>query len=137
VRNTAASEVDLKDELKKLGLRIRRRTVEPRPQKPAGQIAFDDRGNAVYSWNEELTEESLDGERARRQALDNPGLSMVDEDHAPNAPIRNNGKGMRVGYNPYESGLLGRKQTPKKRDLRELSKWLEMKRRLKDEADSG
>ena len=46
----------LKDELKKLGLRIRPRVVEPRVQKPEqqpGQIAFDERGNAVYEWQED------------------------------------------------------------------------------------
>jgi hypothetical protein len=42
----------VKDELKKLGLRLRPRVVESRakePQQP-GQIAFDDRGNAIYQW---------------------------------------------------------------------------------------
>jgi hypothetical protein len=120
----------LKDELKKLGLRIRPRTVQPRQEKPPGQIAFDDRGNAMYSWSDHLTEDGGEGERARRKALENAGLSMMDDEPQNNAPIRNNRNGARVGYNPYESGLLGRKPAPKKRDLRELSKWLEMKRKL-------
>jgi hypothetical protein len=120
----------LNDELKKLGLRIRPRTVKPREEKAPGQIAFDDRGNAVYSWSAHLTEDGVDGERARRDALDHPGLSMKDDEPHANAPIRQNRNGQRIGYNPYESGLLGRKAPPKKRDLRELSKWLEMKRKL-------
>jgi hypothetical protein len=120
----------LNDELKKLGLRIRPRTVKPREEKVPGQIAFDDRGNAVYSWSDHLTEDGENGERARRDALDHPGLSMVDDEPHANAPIRQNRQGHRVGYNPYESGLLARKAPPKKRDLRELSKWLEMKRKL-------
>ena len=69
-----------------------------------------------------------DAEKARRRALEHPGLSMVDDDPLPNQPIRNNHKGVRQGYNPYESGLL-KKEYKKKTDLRELSKWLEMKRR--------
>lgn len=126
----------MNDELKKLGLRIRPRVVEPRArpsqQKP-GQIAFDDRGNAVYAWNDDrLIEDSEDGERARRQALDHPGLSLVDEEPRPGAPIRNNVKGLRVGYNPYDSGVLGKKKRKTKRDLRELSKWIETKRKLAD-----
>ena len=52
-----------------------------------------------------------------------------------NAPIRSNPKGLRNGYNPYESGVLAKKgqsKSPgKKRDLRELSKWMEAKRNAK------
>jgi hypothetical protein len=120
-------EYGVSDELKKMGYRLRPRTVEP---KQAGRIAFDERGNAVFEWNEDrLSEYGSDGERARRQALDHPGLSMVEEEQKNNAPIQNNSKGLRMGYNPYESGLLPRKPVAKKRDLRELSKWLEIKKR--------
>ena len=125
----------MNDELKKLGLRIRPRTVaqsRPDPSRPErpGQIAFDDRGNAIYAWKDDLlVQDSEDAEKARRRALEHPGLSMVDEDPLPNAPIRNNHKGTRVGYNPYESGLL-KKEYKKKKDLRELSKWLELKRKV-------
>lgn len=118
----------MNDDLKKLGLRLRPRVVEP--QQP-GRIAFDDRGNAVYQWSEDrLVEDSEAGERARRKALDHPGLSFVEEEQPTNTPIQNNPKGRRVGYNPYESGLLARKSTAPKRDLRELSKWIEMKKRV-------
>lgn len=124
----------LKDELKKLGLRIRPRVVQPRVGKSdqPGQIAFDDRGNAVYEWQEgQLTEDGENGERARNKALAHPGLAIVEDEGPANAPIRSNPKGLRVGYNPYESGLLARKGTGRKRDLRELSKWMEAKRNAK------
>jgi hypothetical protein len=128
----------LKDELKKLGLRIRPRVVEPRPPQPGppGQIAFDDRGNAVYEWQDgRLKEDGEAGERARDQALALPGLAIVDDETPANAPIRSNPKGLRIGYNPYQSGLLakrGQAQAPRKRrDLRELSKWMEAKRNAK------
>lgn len=129
----------MKDELKKLGLRIRPRVVEPRAETPPaqpGQIAFDERGNAVYAWQDEsLTEDGEAGERARNKALAHPGLAIVDDDAPINAPIRSNPKGLRVGYNPYESGVLAKKaqsKSPgKKRDLRELSKWMEAKRNAK------
>jgi hypothetical protein len=119
----------LKDELKKLGLRVRPRVVKPRPEKP-GRIAFDDRGNAIYEWDDAtLSEDSEAGERARRDALEHPGLSIVEEEAPVNAPIRANPKGVRVGYNPYESGVLAKKDVKKKRDLRALSQWLEAKRK--------
>jgi hypothetical protein len=124
----------VKDELKKLGLRIRPRVVEShakQPQRP-GQIAFDDRGNAIYEWQEHyLTEDGVAGERARDKALAHPGLAIVEEEGPANSPIRNNTKGLRNGYNPYESGLLAKKGPRKKVDLRELSKWMEAKKNAK------
>lgn len=123
----------MKDELKKLGLRIRPRVVETRAPKPSqpGQIAFDDRGNAVYEWKEDyLTEDGAAGERARDKALAHPGLAIVEDETPANAPIRSNPKGLRNGYNPYESGLL--KKKPRKQvDLRQLSKWMEAKKNAK------
>ena len=125
----------MKDELKKLGLRIRPRLVEPRVKDPAkpGQIGFDERGNAIYEWDGSLTEEGDAGDRARNNALANPGLAIVEEEGPANAPIQSNPKGLRIGYNPYESGLLARKGQKKKPDLRKLSKWMEAKRKAKPE----
>lgn len=123
----------MNDKLKKLGLRIRPRTVQSQPTKAPGQIAFDDRGNAVYAWNDELlSEDSEDAERARRNALYHPGLSVVEDEPRSDAPVQLNPKGLRLGYNPYESGLLAKKERKKKRDLRELSKWVEMKRKMEN-----
>jgi hypothetical protein len=124
------------DDLRKLGLRVRPRTQPTAQEHKAGHISFDDRGNAVYEWNDEsLQQDGEDAERARRRALSHPGLTIVDEEANPNAPIRTNPKGLRLGYNPYESGLLAGKDTKRKRDLRELSKWIEMKKKVGNEAD--
>lgn len=122
----------MKDELKKLGLRIRPRKVgaESATAKP-GKIGFDELGNAKYEWQDDkLNEDSATGERARRKALAHPGLAIVDDEPPANAPIRQNPKGLRVGYNPYQSGMLTKKEWKPKRDLRELSKWIEMKKKL-------
>lgn len=124
----------MNEELKKLGLRVRPRTVgQARTEKP-GQIAFDDRGNAVFEWSDDhLFEDSEEAERARRRALAHPGLAIVEDEPTPNAPIQNNAKGLRLGYNPYQSGLLPKKEWKKKRNLHELSKWIETKKKLAGE----
>ncbi|HEY6642356.1 hypothetical protein [Povalibacter sp.] len=122
----------MKDELKKLGLRIRPRKVggETAPAQP-GKIAFDDLGNAKYEWQgDQLNEDSETGERARRKALAHVGLSLVEDEPPTNAPIRQNPKGLRVGYNPYESGLLTKKERKPKRDLHALSRWIEARKKL-------
>lgn len=127
---------ELKDQLRKLGLRVRPRSVEPSQQAKPGKISFDDRGNAVYEWtNESLSEEGEEAERARRKALQHHGLSLVDDELPKDAPIQQNPKGLRLGYNPYESGLLPKKELKKKKDLRELSKWVDLKRRMKDKSE--
>jgi hypothetical protein len=126
------------DDLKKLGLRLRPRKVNVSNDTAAkaGKIGFDDRGNAQFEWGDDrLNEDSDTGERLRRKALSHPGLSIVEDEPPRNAPIRQNPKGLRMGYNPYESGMLSGRSTKPKRDLRELSKWIEAKRRLNGKSD--
>ena len=124
---------ELKDQLRKLGLRVRPRTVDKTQQPKPGHIAFDDRGNAVYEWNSDaLAQDGEQAEKARSKALQHHGLSLVDDEPPKNAPIQQNPKGLRLGYNPYESGLLATKERKKKKDLRELSKWVDLKRKLQN-----
>jgi hypothetical protein len=121
------------DELRKFGLRLRPRVVEKALEDKPGHIAFDDRGNAIYEWNDDrLAQDGADGEKARRRALAHPGLAVVEDETNPSAPIRNNKKGLRLGYNPYESGLLDRtaKARLPRRNLRELSRWIETKKKV-------
>ncbi|HEY5810169.1 MAG TPA: hypothetical protein VIT67_19505 [Povalibacter sp.] len=123
----------MKDELRKLGLRIRPRKVAAVTNETAakaGKVGFDDRGNAQFEWsNDRLNEDGDLGERLRKKALSHPGLSLVDDEPPPNAPVRPNPKGLKLGYNPYESGMLTKKAKKPKRDLRELSKWIEAKKK--------
>jgi hypothetical protein len=123
---------DLKDELKKLGLRLRPRKVgSDAPAQTPGTIGHDERGNAQFEWQgDRLNEDSELGDKLRKKALTHHGLSIVEEEPPANAPIRQNPKGLRVGYNPYESGMLTNKGRKQKVDLRELSKWIEAKKKL-------
>ena len=47
------------------------------------------------------------------------------------API--NAKGGRAGYDPYQSAILKKppEQKPRKKDLRALSKWIQLQKKLK------
>ena len=122
----------LKDELQKLGLRVRAKPTAEAAEKP-GKIKFDAKGNAVLDWNDARMHEDTDtGERLRSRALSHPGLAIADDEPPPNAAIRPNPKGLRVGYNPYESGMLAKKDRKKKVDLAQLSKVIELQRKMKD-----
>lgn len=101
----------------------------------AGRIGFDDRGNAVYEWRPSLSIDSQDADRLRADALDHPGLAIVDNAPPVNASIQRNATGLRVGYNPYQSGQLDDKKARKPRDLRELSKWIELKKKMAARGD--
>ena len=96
-----------------------------------GQVQFDARGNAVYAWRDDLLEQSGTADHLAERALLNSKLKLVDDNPAVAPSGICNDKGLQVGYNPYQSGLLaGKKTTAKKTDMRELSKWIEMKRRM-------
>ena len=102
-----------------------------------GHVQFDDRGNAVYAWREDvLARDGNNSERLQERALRNSKLSLVEEEPAPSSTGMWNAGGLQRGYNPYESGLLaGKKPTNKRTDMRELSKWIEMKRRMGEQSD--
>ena len=82
----------------------------------SGRVRFDERGNAIW-------------ETWRGRQLEHPGLSVVEDD-APRSGPALNVKGGRIGYNPYESGMVKKKddQKPKKKDLRALSQWIQMQK---------
>jgi hypothetical protein len=102
--------------------------------KSTGRVKFDDRGNAIWEWSiatgafgKEVTEDRL-------KKLENPGLSIADDSPTPADTVRANPLGTKKGYDPYDSGKLGKKpEPPKKKDLRKLSEWL----KLKKQADSN
>lgn len=54
----------------------------------------------------------------------------MDESKPTEAAVFRNNLGLKRGYNPYESGQLPDKTPAKKRDMRKLSEWIELKKKL-------
>jgi hypothetical protein len=97
-------------------------------QNPTGHVEHDDRGNAVWQW--------AGDKRLVTEALHHPALS-IDETPAgtPGTPAGNvvpDKKAARVGYNPYEVGPMEKKSREKRPDLRELSRWIELRRKVSE-----
>jgi hypothetical protein len=120
------------------GMRIRERPssrVSPDTTAP-GRIRFDDRGNAIYEWQQDkLAAEGEQADRLRQKALTHHGLAIVDDTPKDDQIAKPDPKGLRLGYNPYASGMHSKQQVNKKRDLRALSKWIEQKKTIKVKED--
>jgi hypothetical protein len=104
-----------------------------------GQVKFDDLGNAQYQWKDDrMLEDSDDAETRRQKALSIANLVLVDDEPPPDIKtITTNKTGLRVGYNPYDSGRLNKDSRKKPKDLRALSQWIEAQKRAgaKDDSD--
>ena len=114
------------------------RRSSPRREGP-GQLSFDDRGNAQYAWRDErMLEDSEEAETRRQRALSVANLVLVDDDPpAEGKKISLNEKGTRQGYNPYDSGMLKKDSYRKPKNLRALSKWIEMQNRPAPSGDDS
>jgi hypothetical protein len=96
-----------------------------------GRFGLDDRGNVTWQWADDanLHADGTLGVVERLRALD-PGLDVAEEAPDPAAPVQRNPKGLKTGYDPYDSGALGKDSWKKKKDLRQLSKWIEIRRKM-------
>jgi hypothetical protein len=104
-------------------------------EKTTGRVKFDDRGNAVWEWKLETGAFGLEVSTQRLQKLANPTLSIADDDATPFETVRANPLGTKKGYDPYDSGKLGKKPPPAKKDLRKLGEWLKSKKQAEDNKD--
>jgi len=111
------------------------RRVASRNERP-GNLAFDDRGNAQYAWHDDrMMEEGEHADSRRMRALTVPNLVLMDDDPPPGKKVSLNKSGARIGYNPYDSGLLQKPGFKKTRNLRALSKWIEARKRPADQEE--
>ncbi len=105
---------------------------EPTTTEPGvpGRVAVNDRGNMAWEWAQDdaLQADDEAGTIERLRVLVDPNLGVM-EDEPLNMP-KHNAKGLKQGYNPYDSGALGKTERKKKKSLRELSTWIETKRKV-------
>lgn len=103
----------------------------------SGRVTHDERGNAVWQWAVTTGALAIESATHKLKKLDNPTLSLVDD--APPSPVaetvKKNPLGTVKGYSPYDSGLLEKKETPRKKDLRRLSEWLKLKKQAENRRD--
>jgi hypothetical protein len=102
------------------------------PATEPGRLGLDDRGNVTWEWadDEELQADDYIGETARLRALTDPSLQLSDDDAGPTSPSLPNPKRLKTGYDPYDSGALGKDGRRGPKNLRELSKWIELRRKM-------
>ena len=119
--------------------------AEKPPSKPAGKrpepkskddepgrLGEDDRGNVTWQWaddNEDLLADDDVGKLERIRALTDSKLEFEEDPAKPGGAIPLNPTGLKSGYNPYESGQLGKQNWKKKKNLKELSKWIELRKK--------
>jgi hypothetical protein len=105
-----------------------------------GRVKFDDKGNAVWEWALATGSYAQDVSTARLQKLEHPALSIAEDAPTPFDTVRANPLGNKKGYDPYDSGKLGKRPpTSVKKDLRRLSEAIMLKKQAannKIDADS-
>ena len=105
---------------------------ENKDAKRTGRVKFDDRGNAVWEWAMATGAFGGDVSTTRLRTLEHPSLSIADDAPPPAETVRANPLGAKKGYDPYDSGKLGKAQAPRKKDLRKLSEWLKLKKQAEE-----
>jgi len=96
--------------------------------KSTGRVQFDDKGNAIWEWSIATGAFGREVSTERLQKLEHPALSLAEDSPTPLETVRANPLGAKKGYDPYDSGKLGKRPVPAKKDLRKLSEFLKLKK---------
>jgi hypothetical protein len=100
-----------------------------------GRVKFDDRGNAIWEWSLATGAFGLEVSTERLHKLEHPALSIAEDAPTPAETVRANPLGTKTGYNPYDSGKLGKPVPPAKKDLRRLGEFLKLKKQAESNKD--
>jgi hypothetical protein len=101
-----------------------------------GRVQFDDRGNAIWEWSIATGAFGREVSTERMQRLEHPALSLADDAPTPLETVRANPLGTKKGYDPYDSGKLGKSAAPpRKKDLRRLSEFFKLKKQAAGNKD--
>ena len=73
-----------------------------------GRVQFDDRGNAIWEWSLATGAFGREVSTERMQRLEHPALSLAEDSPTPMETVRSNPLGTKKGYDPYDSGKLGK-----------------------------
>ena len=94
-----------------------------------GRTEYDELGNAVW-----VPHSGLGSKETLKLLLNDDTLALTENDSKGTTKrIQQNAGGLKKGYDPYDSGMLVKKQWKKKKDLRALSKWIVQKKKLEDD----
>ncbi len=112
--------------------------VKPAAKGSTGRVQFDDKGNAVWEWSIATGAFAREVSAERLQKLEHPALSIAEDAPTPFDTVRANPHGNKKGYDPYDSGKLGKRPpTSVKKDLRRLSEAIKLKKQAADNKDEG
>jgi len=103
--------------------------------KSTGRVKFDDRGNAIWEWSIATGAFGREVSTERLQRLEHPALSIAEDAPTPCETVKANPLGTKKGYDPYDSGKLGKAAAPRKKDLRRLSEWLKLRKQASTNKD--
>ena len=107
----------------------------PKADNTTGRVKFDERGNAMWEWSIATGAFGREVSTERLQKLEHPALSIADDAPTPFETARPNPLGTVKGYDPYDSGKLGKAAVPRKKDLRRLSEFLKLKKQAAGNKD--